>query len=325
MPRIMRTLELARVGKWGVNSDEITEVDLADAVETFTPRRPVGIGHEAMHKDDAPKFGDVWSVALSNDGKTLTGDVEFSEELDTLYRAGKYDGWSVSLPKRAKDGKTYLHHLAFLGAMPPKIPGLKELQSFRFSDGDKVSSFEFSGKLKEIGSEEVKMTKEEIEALKEKSEQLEKENAALKAENKKLVQDKKDLEEKLKSSSTLASEETLPKEFSDKLKVYDEELKKNRLSVFRSKVQGKVPKGIMEQAEQLADSLARRNDAVNFSDNGKPASANEIELLGSILSAWPTQVLEGSAGFDYSDTIGGSQNEQKESTSSISARLMKAF
>lgn len=325
MSRIMRTLELARVGKWGVNSDEITEADLADAVETFTPRRPVGIGHEAMHKDDAPKFGDVWSVELSDDGKTLSGDVEFSEELDTLYRAGKYDGWSVSLPKRAKDGKAYLHHLAFLGATPPKIPGLKELRSFRFSDGDKVSSFEFSGKLKEIDSEEVNMTEEEIKALKEKSEQLEKENATLKAENEKLTQDKKDLEEKLKSSSEPASEETLPKEFSDKLKVYDEELKKNRLSVFKSKVQGKVPKGIMEQAERLADSLARRNDAVNFSDSGKSASANEIELLGSILSAWPTQVLEGSAGFDYSDTIGGSQNEQKESTASISARLMKAF
>lgn len=325
MPRTIRTLELARVGKWGVNSDEITEKDLADAVETFEARRPVGIGHDAMHKDDAPKFGDVRSVNLSNDGKTLTGEVEFSEELDTLYRDGKYDGWSVSLPKRAKDGKAYLHHLAFLGATPPKIPGLKELHSFRFSDGDKVSSFEFSGKLKEIDGEEVNMSEEEVKALKEKAERLEKELAACKAENEKLAEEKKELEEKLKSSSDSSGEENLPKEFSDKLKALDEELQKNRLTAFKSKVMGKIPKGIMEKAERLAASLAERNKAVNFSDNGKSAPANEIELLGSILQAWPTQVLEGSAGFDYSDTIFESQSGKKESTASLSARMMKAF
>ena len=70
--RTIRTLELAKVGEWGMSSDPITGQDLKEVVETFTPRRPVGIGHEAMRRDDAPKYGNVWSVALADDGNTLT-------------------------------------------------------------------------------------------------------------------------------------------------------------------------------------------------------------------------------------------------------------
>lgn len=326
MARVIRTLELARVGKWGKNSDEITEKDLRDAVETFAGRMPVSIGHDAMYRDNAPKFGDILSVELSDDGKTLAGEVEFSKELDILYRDGKYDGWSVSLPRRAKDGKTYLHHLAFIGATPPKIPGLKELKTFQFADGGEVSTFEFQGKMKEIDDEEVNMSEEEIKALQEKEARLEKELAALKSENEKLSQEKKELEEKLKSASADSGSEAdqnLPKEFSDKLNALGEELKKNRLSVFNAKLAGKVPRGIAEKAGVLASSLAGRNDAVNFSDNGKPASANEIELLGDILSAWPEQVTEGSAGFDYSDNLSGGQGEKKESVAAMAARMMK--
>ncbi|MEL3899872.1 MAG: hypothetical protein P1P67_05030 [Treponema phagedenis] len=327
MARVMRKLELARVGKWGKNSDEITEKDLRDAVETFAGRMPVSIGHDAMYRDNAPKFGDILSVELSDDGKTLAGEVEFSKELDILYRDGKYDGWSVSLPRRAKDGKTYLHHLAFTGATPPKIPGLKELKTFQFADGDKVSTFEFSGKLKEIDGEvNMELTTEEIKALQEKAERLERELATLKAENEKLSAEKKELEEKLKSASADSGSEAdqnLPKEFSDKLNALGEELKKNRLSVFNAKLAGKVPKGIAEKAGVLASSLAARNDAVNFSDNGKPTSANEIELFGDILSAWPEQVAEGSAGFDYSDNLSGGQGEKKESVAAMAARMIK--
>lgn len=321
MPRIMRTLELAYVGKWGQNGDPITEQDLKEAVETFTPRRPVGIGHDIMKKDDAPKYGNVWSVRLVNGGKTLTGEVEFSEALDKLYTSGLYDGWSVSIPKRAVDGKTYLHHLAFLGATPPKIPGLKDLgeKSFQAADNDKVFSFDFSGKIKE-SDEEVKMTKEEIEAM-------QKENAELKEANKKLAENKTSLEGELKKAQEEKKEtgevssETLPKEFSDKIKSYDEEMKKMRLQAFKAKVENYLPKGLMEQAEVLASSLASRSDAVNFSDNGQSVQGTEIELLASILTKWPQSVSLGSSGFDYSDR----GSDTKEDVKSAGRQIMKAL
>nr|DAM44754.1 MAG TPA: capsid scaffolding protein [Bacteriophage sp.] len=319
--RTIRTLELARVGSWGKNSDPITEQDLRDAVETFTPRRPVGIGHDAMRKDDAPKYGNVWAVRLRDGGKTLTGEVEFGEELDELYTSGKYDGWSVSLPKRAKDGKAYLHHLAFLGATPPKIPGLKDLgeKPFAFADDDEFFACEFAGKLTEL-NEEVKMTKEEIEAM-------QKENAALKAANEKLTADNTELGAELKkakdakASGGSASAEAksdanavqngtangkaeahIPQEFADRMKRYDEEIVKSRLAAFKAKVEGKVPAGVMEQAECLAGALARRDSSVNFSDNGADRTGSEIELLGSILSKWPEAVKTGYAGNDYADS-----------------------
>ena len=321
MPRIMRTLELAYAGRWGQNGDLITEKDLKEVVETFTPRRPVGIGHDIMKKDDAPKYGNVWSVKLANSGKTLTGDVEFSETLDKLYTSGLYDGWSVSIPKRAIDGKTYLHHLAFLGATPPKIPGLKDLggKPFQAADNDKIFSFDFSGKIKE-SDEEVKMTKEEIEAM-------QKENAELKEANKKLAENKTSLEGELKKAQQEKKEmeevspETLPKEFSDKIKSYDEEMKKMRLQAFKAKVENHLPKGVMEQAEVLASSLSSRSDAVNFSDNGQSVSGTEIELLSSILRKWPQSVSLGSSGFDYSDRGSEGAGDVK----SAGRQIMKAL
>lgn len=67
-----------------------------------------------------------------------------------------------------------MHHLAFTGAIPPKMPGIKELETFIFAEEDMVSSFEFQGKMKEIDDEEVNMGEEEIKALPGKEAQLEK-------------------------------------------------------------------------------------------------------------------------------------------------------
>ncbi|MCF7940436.1 MAG: hypothetical protein K9M84_02385 [Spirochaetia bacterium] len=44
-----------------------------------------------------------------------------NELLSDAYDQGLYTGKSISLPARASDGKWYIHHLAFLGAVPPKI------------------------------------------------------------------------------------------------------------------------------------------------------------------------------------------------------------
>lgn len=334
--RTIRTLELARVGNWGKNGDPISAQDLRDVVETFTPRRPVGIGHDATRRDDAPKYGNVWAVRLRDGGNTLTGEVELSEELDTLYTSGKYDGWSVSIPKRAKDGKAYLHHLAFLGATPPKIPGLKDLgeRPFQFADGDTFFSCEFAGKITEL-NEEVEMTKEEIEAM-------QKQNAALKEANEKLTGDNTKLNAQLKKAEEAKAsvgsagaepeakaaqngtangkaEAQIPQEFADRMKRYDEEIVKSRLTAFKAKVEGKVPAGVMEQAECLASALAGHDSTVNFSDNGTSVSGTEIELLGSILSKWPEAVKSGYAGNDYADSTGA--NGQSVDWGSVAAKM----
>lgn len=53
----IRTLELARVGKWGLDGSEIARQDIAELAETFADKRPVTVGHDVT--DRVPKFGDV--------------------------------------------------------------------------------------------------------------------------------------------------------------------------------------------------------------------------------------------------------------------------
>ena len=310
--RTIRTLELAKVGEWGMGSDPITGQDLKEVVETFTPRRPVGIGHEAMRRDDAPKYGNVWSVALVDDGNTLTGEVEFTDALDTLYTSGAYDGWSVSIPKRAKDGKAYLHHLAFLGATPPKIPGLKELEvkPFSYADGDVKRSFQFSGNCSECADKEPPMNEQAVKELQEKVAALEKENAELKAAKEKAEADKKALEEKLAADSgEQKKEDTIPAEFADRMQKLEQEAHASRLAAFKAKIEGKVPAGIASQAAALAERLSDRTDAFNFSDNGTTVHGTELEALASLLAHWPEPVSVGSSGFDFSDRAGRNKEE----------------
>jgi hypothetical protein len=81
------------------------------------------------------------------DGDVLKGHVSFLEAADPLYEGGYYDGWSVSIPPRAPDGKRFLHHLAILGAVPPKI-GMRELTG-GLSDAGKPNIVFVFGKIPE--------------------------------------------------------------------------------------------------------------------------------------------------------------------------------
>ena len=140
-------IELAKTGNW--NGQVLTEEHLKQVVETFKDEVPIVLGH--LKADHMPAFGWVKSVELSEDGKTLYGNVELSEPLKEAYDFGLYRKWSIGLRKNA-EGKWYLHHLAFLGAVPPRIKGLKVLEmsdegveTFEFSSSPKWKSFAKTG------------------------------------------------------------------------------------------------------------------------------------------------------------------------------------
>ena len=131
MDKLFR-LELAHTGTFGADGNSITKQDLKEVVETFDGRVPISLGHYMTKKDDWwPSWGNVDSIMMTEDPNgedaTLIGDISIREELAEALKSGYYPGWSVSIPARASDGKRYLHHLAFLGAMPPAIRDLKIL------------------------------------------------------------------------------------------------------------------------------------------------------------------------------------------------------
>lgn len=135
MEKLIR-LQLARTGVFGADGREITEKDLEDVQATFDGKCPVSLGHYAARQDWMPSWGNVENIMLERQGEggstVLIGDMRISDVLWDAIQAGFYPGWSVSIPT-GPDGRHYLHHVAFLGAVPPAIRDLKILQT---SDGE---------------------------------------------------------------------------------------------------------------------------------------------------------------------------------------------
>jgi hypothetical protein len=311
--KTIRTLELARTGEWGQDGAAITRQDLAEVTETFAGRPPLTVGHIQANQREGPRYGQVLRAGLADEGNTLIGTVEFGDAANTAFLRGEYNGWSVSIPRRGKDGKRYLHHLALLGDTPPKSPGLQELDSvsYDYADGDKVETYSFGGAIKEQGDAQV--TEEEAK-------KLEAEKKRLEEENKKLLKEKEDLEKAAANSTTVPEAKpgdaaVPPKEtpadgkasgddYSDRLARVEGELRKSRVDALMAKAGGKIPEGLRDKVKGLAVRLAGDDEAFNFSDSGKTVSGKAVELLGEILSQWPAPVKTGGGGFEYSDPAG---------------------
>ena len=263
----IRTWQLCRTGTFGQDGAKITEQDLKEIAETFTPTRPITVGHDAAHGDNFPKFGDVLVIdgiyddAKHKGEKVLVGQVVLHPELEKLFSDkddgdGCYKGWSVTIPKRASDGKRYLHSLAICGATPPKIPGLEQLMvKSCYSDGDTVEVFDFSDAIDY--QEEIPMTKEEEEKMK----ALENENKRLKEEAEKAAASKKDGEDKKEKFSD-------SKEYADMQKKI-EDLEASRKEAVVKGVCDKfadVPAGLKDNVQKVASVLATATESFEFSD-----------------------------------------------------------
>lgn len=281
----IRTWQLCRTGTFGQDGARITEKDLGEIAETFAPTRPITIGHDAARGDDFPKFGDVLAIDGIYDDpkrkgeKVLVGKVMLHPELEKQFSdkddgGGCYKGWSVTIPKRASDGKRYLHSLAICGATPPKIPGLEQLMvKSCYSDGDSVESFDFNDAINY--QEEIPMTDEEkkkMEALEAENKQL-KEDAA-KAAEKKGGEDKK---EKFSDSPEFAD---MQKEISELKAAKKEALVKGVCDKFSD-----IPAGLKDGVQKVASVLASASDSFEFSDkDGNKSQKSALEVFSDVVS-----------------------------------------
>jgi len=282
----IRTWQLCRTGTFGQDGAKITEQDLKEIAETFTPTRPITIGHDAAHGDNFPKFGDVLVIdgiyddAKHRGEKVLVGQVVLHPELEKQFSDkddgdGCYKGWSVTIPKRASDGKRYLHSLAICGATPPKIPGLEQLMTKScYSDGDTVEVFDFSDAIDY--QEEIPMTEEE----KKKMADLEAENKKLKEDAEKAAASKKDGEDKKEKFSD-------SKEYADMQKKI-EDLEASRKEAVVKGVCDKfadIPAGLKDSVQKVAGVLASTTESFEFSDkDGNKSNKTALDLFSDVLS-----------------------------------------
>jgi hypothetical protein len=122
----------------GVTLD-FTDADVAACAAAYDPalhEAPIVIGHP---KHDAPAYGWVKSLSARTEGlmaEPQQMDVSFVE----LLAAGRFKKISGSFytpdaPANPVPGVYYLRHVGFLGAMPPAVKGLKQVEFAEAEEG----------------------------------------------------------------------------------------------------------------------------------------------------------------------------------------------
>ena len=100
---------------------------------------PAVIGHP---KDNAPAYG--WVKSLKVEGDTLIAELDdgtLDKQLVELVNGGKFKKRSASFYLDLDGKGPYLRHVGFLGAMPPEVKGLRDVQ---FKDGGEVLEIEMT-------------------------------------------------------------------------------------------------------------------------------------------------------------------------------------
>lgn len=135
----MQRIEIFRPGKHTDMSGEtigFTEQQLRDSAAAYDPalhEAPIVVGHP---RHDHPAYGWVKSLEF---GETLEAEPDQVEpQFAELVESGRFKKVSASFyrpdsPSNPKPGVYYLRHVGFLGAQPPAIKGLKQIE---FADGD---------------------------------------------------------------------------------------------------------------------------------------------------------------------------------------------
>lgn len=187
----MKLIEIFRAGKRHDANGQLVEIttdQLAQTVAHYNPdfhEAPLVIGHP---KTNNPAFG--WVKKLLLDGDVLKAEVDqLDPDFAEMVKNGKFKKVSAAfyLPDSVANpnqGILSLRHVGFLGAMPPAVKGLAQVE---FND-DEQGIIEFSLSETAPTQGEPEMSADELKSLKEEFESLKAELESLKTENQKLKQ-----------------------------------------------------------------------------------------------------------------------------------------
>jgi hypothetical protein len=175
-PTLPDGIEIFRAGTRTADNgkvDTITAADVAAAAAAYSPalhEAPLTVGHPESNR---PAYG--WVTGLQADGDVLkTTHRQVEPHFAEMVEAGRFKKRSASFyapddPANPKPGVWYLRHVAWLGAQPPAVKGLKDIE---FSEAALAVNF----------SETVTTTQEPDDMDKELQAQLDAANLKLKAE-----------------------------------------------------------------------------------------------------------------------------------------------
>lgn len=136
-----KLIEIFKPGKHTATNGmviDFTEADLKKAAAVYNPvvhEAPLTVGHP---KDNLPAYG--WVSALQfSEGRVKATPHQVDADFAEIVNEGRFKKVSASwylpdAPANPTPGSLYLRHVAFLGAVPPAVKGLK---SASFADGEK--------------------------------------------------------------------------------------------------------------------------------------------------------------------------------------------
>jgi hypothetical protein len=154
----MKLIPFFRAGKHTDNQGrpvEFTEADLDAAIAGYDPalhRAPLVIGHP---KDNGPAFGWVRSIGRNAKGEAAAVPEQLNNDFAEGVAAGTWyprsaSWYSPTDPRNPKPGIYYLRHIGFLGAQPPSIKGLSDIEFDEGGEG--VLEIEFADFGHEVGA-----------------------------------------------------------------------------------------------------------------------------------------------------------------------------
>lgn len=155
-------IEIFRAGRRTADSGEtyeITEADLVAAAAAYDPglhEAPLVVGHP---KSNHPAYGWVAGLTVGAGGVLMSSHRQVDPQFAEMVNAGHFKKRSTSFyhptdPINPKPGIWYPRHVGFLGAQPPAVKGLKDIE---FNESDEASAINFS---EPINTQESDMSKE---------------------------------------------------------------------------------------------------------------------------------------------------------------------
>jgi ribosomal protein L12E/L44/L45/RPP1/RPP2 len=260
------------------NGLPVTGDHINDVIRNFNMSAlpPISLGHP---KDSRfPALGRVTKVWKQADG--LHGMVQKTPKLIQLESEGYYHGWSAGLQRDPSDNSWYLHHLAWLGELPPasdiddgsvayfdsKTSGKEE--TFLLDMEDSMTPEEVKKLIEESLNKDVKESltalQAQVAALSEK-----KTDKNSTGDSKKGTDDKGSDDKKNKTSEPPKKDPETEKQ----LNALFETLKNERLGSLRGKLNDK---GLSDSQIEKILSVATSASALEFSDNGKDSFYNRL-------------------------------------------------
>lgn len=263
-----------------------TDADVAGMADSYNPatrEAPLTVGHP---EHNLPAYGWVRSVGRNPDGVLTINPHRVEPQFAEMVAAGRFSKRSASFypptaPNNPTPGKWYLRHVAFLGAQPPAIAGLKDIQ---FSEDDAGGAVSFSESVTADPStqEPLSMTEAEIKAMQEKLAAEEKARAEAEAKA-------KAAEDKAKAAEAQAAS-------------FAERAKADRKASFVSFAEAQVTAGRLlpkdkDMAVATLDMLADAQP-VEFSEGDTTKKVSPAQWLQDLITAAKPVV-------DFSEFAGG--------------------